>query len=238
VKFETKPIRPAGSGGTGPGNGDMGTIIQNKPNSRAEPLPLAPRPASLTPGGSDYAKQSQTWANWSIWGTGRRGRTQDKCAKQTQFGPRQSKGQVVCRKGFMVNRTGNRLRKNKANLRARPRTGVGRGVTGGAVAQAYCAKQSQCFDCGLGADRRRDAYRATCCAEHVVQTKNKPNLSLGGRGRYRGQSCQTNPIPGRCRATGALYKQTQFPGGTRPGGRARGCDCAKQTQFEDGPKEG
>jgi hypothetical protein len=221
VKFETKPIRPAGSGGTEPGNGDMGTIMQNKPNSRAEPLPLAPRPASLTPGGSDYAKQSQTWANWSIWGAGRRGRTKGKCAKQTQLGPRQSKGQVVCRKGFMVNRTGNRLRKNKANLRARPRTGVGRGVTGGAVAQAYCAKQSQFLDCGLriggGPAAGRlpgDLLRRACCT-NKKQTQfvawwpgplpgaivpNKPNSRAvpGNRGVV-----QTNPIPGRNAPRGA-----------------------------------
>jgi hypothetical protein len=198
-------LRPPVAAG-GDNIADLGLrILPNKPNSRAEPLPLAPRLASLTPGGSDYAKQTQTWASWDTWRTGRRGRTQGKCAKQTQFGPRQGEGQVPCRKGFMVNRPGNRLRQNKANLRARPRTGVGRGATGGAVAQAYCAKQSQFFDCGschcepvrlrsgqaargnpdcgLGTDWRRDAYRATCFPEPVAQTNPIPDQGCRAKRR-------------------------------------------------------
>jgi hypothetical protein len=51
-------------------------------------------------------------------------------------------------------------------------------------------------------------------------------------GRRAGEPIVRNkPNSRRCRATGVLYKQTQFPGGTRPGGQARGCDYAKQTQF-------
>jgi hypothetical protein len=48
-------------------------IVQNKPNL-GQPG-RHPR--------SDYAKQSQTWAPWGIWWTGRR--TQARCAKQTKL---------------------------------------------------------------------------------------------------------------------------------------------------------
>ncbi len=43
--------------------------------------------------------------------------TRGKCAKQSQFPADLREGQVACRKGVMVHRTCNRLRKNKANLR-------------------------------------------------------------------------------------------------------------------------
>ncbi len=86
------------------------------------PPPLAP-PASPLPGRlcdiasmPRFGQQTQTWASWGIWGAGRRGRTKGKCAKQTQFWPRQGEGQVVYGKGVTTNRTCKEHWKNKANL--------------------------------------------------------------------------------------------------------------------------
>ena len=98
-----------------------------------------PRPCQ-----ADYAKQNQGWENWGIWGTGRRGRAKDKCAKQTQFWPRQGEGQVVYEKGVTTNLTCKEHWKNKANFR--PRRG---GEASGEGLWGHRAKQSQFIDCGL-----------------------------------------------------------------------------------------
>jgi hypothetical protein len=100
-----------------------------------------------------------------------RGRPGSDCAKQSQFPPEQRKGQVLCRKGVMVNRTCNRLRQNKANLPARPRTGIGRGVTSGSVAQAYCAKQTQFAAGGQGRPSPRPGALTMPPAGQTCETK-------------------------------------------------------------------
>jgi hypothetical protein len=57
-------------------------------------------------------------AHATVYRCGDQRSQEGKCAKQTQFWPRQGEGQVVSGKGVMVHRTCNRLRKNKANLEA------------------------------------------------------------------------------------------------------------------------
>ncbi len=82
-------------------------------------------------GTRDEAQMRQTNPIWSGRGGrdagGRQTPPGHDGAKQSQFPPALREGQVVCRKEVMVNGTCNRRRQNKANLPARPRTGMGQG---------------------------------------------------------------------------------------------------------------
>jgi hypothetical protein len=132
-------------------------------------------------------------------------------------------------------------------------SGLQERIYGESYREQASEKQSQ-FAGPAPDGRRPGSHRWSCRPGVLRQTKPIPRLRIADWGRTgcgtpTGRPAapsmlykqKTNPI---CRlvagaATGGnRAKQTQFPGGTRPGGRARGGDCAKQTQFEDGPKEG
>jgi hypothetical protein len=104
LAVQTNPICPPPDGQAGPW---LEPIVPNKPNfagrrlykqtqfgvfsndeecHREQAKPNSGRMGHLgdgAPGSGNRAKQSQTWAPWGIWGTGRG--TQGRCAKQTQF---------------------------------------------------------------------------------------------------------------------------------------------------------
>ncbi len=102
-------------------------------------------------------------------------------AKQTQFRQREGKGQVLCGKGVMVNRTVYRPRRNKANSLSRPPAWgqlYEQSQSGGV---ANRAKQTQCpkrgteavssiADCGLGTDLQWDTLRGPPGRGAIVQT--------------------------------------------------------------------
>ena len=115
-------------------------------------------------------KQSQTWAGWGIWGTGRRGRTKGKCAKQTQFGPRQGEGQVAGGKEVTTNRTFKEHGKNKANCQKRGTE---------AVARLRIADWPQ--TCGETTNRAKGSqFRRSAIAPADEMRKTKPICHLQG----------------------------------------------------------
>jgi hypothetical protein len=77
-----------------------------------------------------------------------------KRAKQTQFGPHQGEGQVVCGKGVMTQRTCKEHWKNKANSRA-----GGEGTRAGTV---DCAKRTQFGRVSGGTPNPRRAGSQSC----------------------------------------------------------------------------
>ncbi len=139
-------------------------------------------------------------------------------AKQTQFGPRQNDGQVVCRKGVMAERTCKEHWRNKAKLGQDGKSGgtvpPGRGLLCDIASMPRFGKQSQFGD----ADGQEPA--------------------LGARPRKRSGSVSSPlAIPGRAgeapiRAYCAkLYKQSQFADRDRD-------ERAKQSQFGRGDGKG
>jgi hypothetical protein len=129
---------------------------------------------------------------------------------------------VPSRKGVMVNRTCNRLRQSKANLPTWTRTGVGRGVTSGSVAQAYCAKQTQFAAGGQGRPSPRPG--ALTMPPAGTNVRNKANSSIADCG-FR-EACGPPPGPARAGCT----NKPNWPGRLGPG---RGT-CAKRSQFGPG----
>ncbi len=103
------------------------------------------------------------------------------CAKQTQFGPWQSKGQVVCRKGVMVERTCKEHWKNKPNF-WRDRAGRGpRGVGRG----GNCATSPRCPASGNKPNSvSRNEPAGGEGQRAIVQNKAKFG-EAGGSGRWR-----------------------------------------------------
>jgi hypothetical protein len=117
-------------------SGLRGQNAQNKPNSRRPGYPTVPIPCRL------YQTKPIPASRNAAWGSGFPSHPSVPpvdCAKQTQFRQREKKRQVLCEKGFMVNRTVYRPRQNKANLRAKPggTRPQGRGTAG------KCAKRTR-----------------------------------------------------------------------------------------------
>ncbi len=142
--------------------------------------------------------------------------------------PALREGQVVCRKEVMVNGTCNRRRQNKANLPARPQTGVGQGSQQRSR-RSGVLRQTNPIPDGRDAPPFQHStipgfQSDACCAKRTQLPE------AGHRGGVR---------RGRV-GRGMLYKQTQFLLLCRSGDRRsregktppyKGGNCAKQTQF-------
>jgi hypothetical protein len=108
-------------------------IVRNEPNFPALPggtgsggwgSGFFPRPSALRP----LASLGQSCKTKPIWLSPQEGRSPGaKSAKRSQFPRKRPEGQVLCRKRVMVNWTGKRLWRNKANFRmGRPVRGPAR----------------------------------------------------------------------------------------------------------------
>jgi hypothetical protein len=176
---------------------------QNKPNSRGPD------------GTRDEGEMRQTnpiWPGWPGRGAGG-GQTPagHDGAKQSQFPAELREGQVVCRKGVMVHRTCNRLRKNKANLPARPPRGAGRGSH---QPSRRCGVLRQTNPISGG---RLSPWRCKCAKRTQFQPLRPSRAPIIPTFHH-----SSIPILGRGRR-GNRAKQTQLPeaghrGGVRPAG--------------------
>jgi hypothetical protein len=160
--------------------------------------------------GADYAKQSQTWAGWDIWGMARqRGANYEKrtqsadpgpggygpgdltggafsranCAKQTQFAFEPNEGQVLWGKGVMVNCTYKGHRKNKPNCPKRGTEAVS-GYAGGTRPRGRGAKD-KCAKRTQFARQCR-AGRGQRGVGRGTNVQNEPNSRLRRDGRDQG----------------------------------------------------
>jgi hypothetical protein len=144
-------------------------------------------PAKRTPRRDDYAKRSQTWAGWGIWGTVHRGAYR---AKQSQLGNRRMNAKTLTRQRLRTFRLPSPPGRTKpipggrdtptipvfrySSIPIRHRLcetnpiSAGRPVKANGlcktnpIGRAECAKQTQFFDCGLRIGHRAAAGRADC----------------------------------------------------------------------------
>jgi hypothetical protein len=210
----------------GAGRLRRGAIVRNEANLARRPAPQRAKCAKRTqfppvPGGSGPEGRAAIVQNEPNWaraprdghGRGREAPPQSNRAKQSQFPLEQREGQVLCRKGFMVNRTGNGLRQNEANLPAWTQTGTGWGVTKGAVAQGYCAKRTQFAPDGQGRPSPRPEALTMPPTGNKrakrTQFARRRRMGRDPRGVGRGANHAIRTQFGAARADRA--KQSQFP---------------------------
>jgi hypothetical protein len=241
---ETKPIYP-GIGFQGSGisqltpdprpltPGAPRPIVRNEPNLETcrAGTPNLPR--------ANYAKQSQTWAGWDIWGTAHPERPimQNEANFQiADCGPRSQPGLTILWIGDRP-AAGRPLRPVASGLRGpvvqtNP-IGWRQSCETNPIWRAYRARQSQLppgrSRAGTPNPRRVDYAKRSQFGGRDM--RNEPNFGRGGR--REPPSFQYSIIP-PFRSNADCAKRTQFPagpGGTGPQGRGTWVKCAKQTQF-------
>jgi hypothetical protein len=194
-----------------------------------------PAPGGTGPGSGNRETIVQNEANFAIrdgtW------RAKGERAKQTQFPAAGKKGQVLSRKGFMVNHSSNRPRQNKANSAGWDAAG---GVTSGTIAWARCAKRTQFAPDG---PTRRGTNKANSAANRTKRTqfpgsvgrtgernvRNEAKLGragVSGDGAWGNLLCDIASMP-------RFGKQTQFA--AKPGGTGDEEQMRKTNPISDGP---
>ncbi len=174
------------------------------------------------------------------------------CAKQTQFPPEEQDGQVLCRKGVMVNRTSDGHRQNKANFggwdtvgpSARPEAltmpPVAPGLRGPIAPNKPNLPRTDRHGRPLAGPRALPSPRTIAANKPNFPTGRRDGQVLGGKRVMEDSVCQearrnkancpkrgTEAVSARTAPAasrqGRLYKQSQLAG----------ADRAEQSQFLD-----
>ncbi len=211
---ETKPITGRAGWDAAAGARDAGRMRQTKPNRGSRYSVVGSR---LEDRGADRAKRTQFGAG------GRQRPPGHDRAKQSQFRPRVRRVQVVGRKGVMVYRTCNRLRKNKAKTGQAGASGQVRSRIWGDFAGEWNVQNEPNWVRKMsGGDaqptKSREGGRAT--SPRCPASGNEANCGRGRRSVNTGQMCDIASMP-------RFGKRTQF--GPAWAGFGRSYD-AKQTQ--------